>query len=48
MDEQLTYQLLKIMKHNGNVWELISGGYEFGQVAFFCGHAETGALHCLG
>lgn len=47
MDEQLTYQLLKIMKHNGNVWELISGGYEFGQVAFF-GHAETGALHCLG
>ena len=35
MDEQLTYQLLKIMKHNGNVWELISGGYEFGQVAFF-------------
>ena len=30
MDEQLTYQLLKIMKHNG-----ISGGYEFGQVAFF-------------
>ena len=35
MDEQLTYQLLKIMKHNGNVWELISVGYEFGQVAFF-------------
>lgn len=35
MDEQLTYKLLKIMKHNGNVWELIYSGYEFGQVAFF-------------
>ena len=35
MDEQLTYQLLKIMKHNGNVWELIYEGYEFGQVTYF-------------
>ena len=35
MDEQLTYQLLKIMKHNGNVWELIYSGYEFGQVTYF-------------
>lgn len=35
MDEQLTYQLLKIMKHNGNVWELVHDGYEFGQVAYF-------------
>lgn len=35
MDEQLTYQLLKIMKHNGNVWELVHSGYEFGQVTYF-------------
>ena len=35
MDEQLTYQLLKIIKHNGNVWELIHSGYEFGQVTYF-------------
>ena len=32
---QLTYQLLKIMKYNGNIWELVHGGYEFGQVAYF-------------
>ncbi|MBQ4546676.1 MAG: hypothetical protein IJA17_05905 [Oscillospiraceae bacterium] len=35
MNESLIYQLLKIIHHNGNIWELISDGYEFGQVSFF-------------
>lgn len=35
MKEQLIYQLLKILKHNGNVWDLIREGYEFGQITFF-------------
>lgn len=35
MDERLTYQLLKIMKYNGNIWELNYSGYEFGQIAYF-------------
>lgn len=35
MNEQLIYQLLKILKHNGNVWDIINSGYEFGQVAYF-------------
>ena len=35
MKEQLLYQLLKILKHNGNVWDLINEGYEFGQVTHF-------------
>lgn len=35
MDKQLTYQLLKLIKHNGNVWELIYEGYEFGQITYF-------------
>ena len=35
MSEQLIYQLLKIIKHNGNIWELINAGYEFGQATYF-------------
>ena len=35
MTEQLKYQLLIILQHNGNVWELINKGYEFGQVTHF-------------
>ena len=35
MNEQLIYQLLIILKHNGNIWELINKGYEFGQVTHF-------------
>jgi hypothetical protein len=35
MNEHLLYQLLKIIKFNGNIWELIDSGYEFGQVTHF-------------
>ena len=35
MNEYITYQLLKIIKHNGNIWDLIDDGYEFGQVTYF-------------
>lgn len=35
MNEQLIYQLLKILKYNGNVWDIINNGYEFGQVTYF-------------
>jgi hypothetical protein len=35
MNEHLMYQLLKIIECNGNVWELIDSGYEFGQVTHF-------------
>lgn len=34
MDERLLYQLLNIVKHNGNIWDIISEGYEFGQIAY--------------
>lgn len=35
MNENLLYQLLKIIKYNGNIWELINDGYEYGQVSYF-------------
>lgn len=35
MNEHLLYQLLKIIKHNGNIWEIINSGYEFGQITHF-------------
>lgn len=35
MNESIMYQLLVIIQHNGNIWELINDGYEFGQVSFF-------------
>lgn len=41
MKEQLLYQLLKILKHNGNVWDLINEGYEFGQVTHFVDELQT-------
>ena len=34
MDEKLLYQLLNIVKHNGNIWDIISEGYEFGQITY--------------
>ena len=41
MKEQLLYQLLKILKYNGNVWDLINEGYEFGQVTHFIDELQT-------
>lgn len=35
MNDSLKYQLLKIIHHNGNIWELINDGFEFGQVSYF-------------
>lgn len=34
MDERLLYQLLNIVKHNGNIWDIIDEGYEFGQITY--------------
>ncbi len=34
MNEQLLYQLLKIIRHNGNIWDIICEGYEFGQITY--------------
>ena len=34
MNEQLLYRLLKIIKHNGNIWDIIGEGYEFGQITY--------------
>ncbi len=34
MNEQLLYQLLKIIQHNGNIWDIIGEGYEFGQITY--------------
>ena len=33
MEEKLIYQLLVIIKNNGNIWDIIGKGYEFGQIA---------------
>lgn len=41
MTDDLKYQLLKIIHHNGNIWELINGGYEFGQVSYFIDSLKT-------
>ena len=35
MDNQLKYQILKLIAHNGNILELSKLGYEFGQITFF-------------
>lgn len=35
MTNQLTYQILLILRYNRNIWELIDKGYEFGQVTYF-------------
>ena len=35
MNEQLSYQLLKIIKQNGDIWSIIDQGYEFGQLTHF-------------
>lgn len=35
MNKHLVYRLLKIIKHNGNIWELVNAGYEFGQLTHF-------------
>lgn len=35
MNDNLIYQLLKIIHHNGNIWEIINDGFEFGQISHF-------------
>ena len=35
MNDELKYQLLRIISHNGNILELTNQGYEFGQVTYF-------------
>lgn len=35
MNRDLIYRLLKIIKFNGNIWEFVGQGYQFGQIALF-------------